>query len=392
MTLKGPNVDSNLEKIYTSGLKLLEPLTLESTYETIVKEAIKLVGASYGSLTVPQDGEFKQVYSTLPVSVSRRKKGFTYKAFQQRKIIIVEADQEPGFLDIYPNYKDLGIKSIVLIPLFYRKQAIGVLAVNSIKRAHFTKEYLSMLQLFGSLATLAIRKNQLYEETKKALETRDLFISMAAHELRTPLTAVHGYVQLLKHKFHGQDSVEGRWVEQMYWESVRLTNLINELLEINRIRSGELHYILKECSLKEITERVRNSFQFSFPQRNLIIEDQLKEGQDLVIGDYDKILQVFTNLINNAVKFSPESTPIILSLKSNHREINIQVKDQGLGIDKRDLPYIFDDFQRGKGHNKEGMGLGLFLVRDIVSRLHGDVRVRSKINRGTTFEVTLPIV
>ncbi|EKD91451.1 MAG: multi-sensor signal transduction histidine kinase [uncultured bacterium] len=382
-------MDNILETINKSGLRLLEPLTLSETYEIIVKEAIRLVDAAYGSLTLISGDKFSQVYSTLPITVKRRKKGFTYKALKSRKILIVNTEKTDGFLKLYPDYQNLGIKSVVLIPLFYKKEAIGVLAINSFRSEHFNKRELDILQLFGSFATLAIRKNQLYDEVKKALEIRDLFISMAAHELRTPLTSVNGYIQLLRSKQTNSNTPESRWIEQLYGESLRMTSLVNELLEINRIRSGKLNFILKECHVGQLIRKIENDLKVSYPNRKFVIEDQTGDRSDLVIGDSDKISQALFNLVENAIKFSPESTPVVMNLKNKSGNLIVQVKDKGVGIPKKDLDLIFRAFQQGE-HSREGLGLGLYLVNNIVENLRGNIKISSKINKGTTVEVIFP--
>ena len=308
---------------------------------------------------------------------------------KSRKILIVNTEKTDGFLKLYPDYQNLGIKSVVLIPLFYKKEAIGVLAINSFRSEHFNKRELDILQLFGSFATLAIRKNQLYDEVKKALEIRDLFISMAAHELRTPLTSVNGYIQLLRSKQTNSNTPESRWIEQLYGESLRMTSLVNELLEINRIRSGKLNFILKECHVGQLIRKIENDLKVSYPNRKFVIEDQTGDRSDLVIGDSDKISQALFNLVENAIKFSPESTPVVMNLKNKSGNLIVQVKDKGVGIPKKDLDLIFRAFQQGE-HSREGLGLGLYLVNNIVENLRGNIKISSKINKGTTVEVIFP--
>src|SRR5690606_7915517 len=109
-----------------------------------------------------------------------------------------------------------------------------------------------ILKLFGSFASLAIKKNELYEETKNALEVRDMFISLASHELRTPLTSINGYIQLLHSRKDKLGHSESKWINELYEESKRLTNLVRELLEVNRIKQGQLQFILRETKFSDI--------------------------------------------------------------------------------------------------------------------------------------------
>lgn len=384
-------MENILEKIHKAGLSFLEPLTPEETYETILREAIELVGADNGAIHLYSDGEFKVVYATNPnfYQIKPRKKGHIARVFKTQK---PEISDISAARKAHPEIRRLGLKSGIFIPLSYHKKSLGVLALNSRKREKFSSKEINVLKLFGSVATLAIRKAQLYGETKKALETRDLFISMAAHELRTPLTSVNGYIQLLHSKLSATKTPESRWVEQLYWESIRLTKLVNELLEINQIKSGRLDYFLKECSMRGIMHRIANEFHFAYPDRELVFNDQLKEKLDLVIGDYDKILQVISNLVSNAVKFSPVDSPITINLKSRPPDLLLEVKDQGIGIPKGEMDKIFDGYYKAERNSKEGMGLGLFIAKKIVRELRGSIQIKSVVNKGTTAKVKFPLI
>lgn len=213
---------------------------------------------------------------------------------------------------------------------------------------------------------------------------------MAAHELRTPLTTISGYIQLLNQKLSGKSLAESRWVNELLLESKRMTQLINEFLEINRITTGKLNYSLKECSLREVVKRALNSFSFVYPGRNIIYTDNLGKNYDFVVGDTDKLEQVFINLLENAAKFSPAKTPIRLTFQGGLRYLKVILTDQGVGIAKRELSKIGKGIYQKLKNSESGMGLGLFLVKNIVELHRGTFKIRSKLNQGTTVEVKLP--
>lgn len=381
-------MENVLEKIYKAGLKLLEPLTPEETYAIIVKEAIKLINGEDGRVLLDEAGDWKAVYSSSDAiaSIKTRKKGYSYKAYKTQKAFVIQRDQS---LAAHPDIKDTQIRSVIFIPLSYRNKSIGVLLVRSHLNQSFTVRELDILKLYGSMASLGIRKTQLYSETKQALDTRDLFVSLAAHELRTPLTAVSGYIQLLHSKMKKKDSVEARWAEHAYWECHRLTQLVNELLEINKIRSGKLQYFLEECDIKIIVDRAVSNFKFSHPDREVIVSDGINRPE-FIIADFDKLLQVVSNLLDNAAKFSDSETPIELQLKYNDQYCQLRVKDQGIGIAKRDLEKVFSGFYKGD-ETKKGMGLGLYLAKEVIDRHHGTISIHSRERRGTTMVVRLPV-
>lgn len=384
-------MENTLENIYKSVLKFLEPLTPEETYATVVNEALKLVKAEFGSILLNHKGDLRRVYASSPLlfKIKPTKNGYLQRVFKSRKPMMASSNEIEL---INSDIKVIDGRSIIIVPLSYRKQSVGVLTAASYQGKIFTTQDLSVLKTFGSLASLAIRKTQLYSETRKALETRDLFISMAAHELRTPLTSISGYIQLLHSKLADSNTPEARWIRELSAENTRLTNLVKELLEINRIKSGQFHYVWKECSLREIIGRAINNFRFTHPERKIIFDDCLESKTDLVVGDFDKLLQVVINLIGNAIKFSSISSDILITLKAYASLLSLSVEDHGKGITKEDLPKIFEGFYRGKNNSIEGIGLGLYLAKDITTRHRGSIGVKSKINKGTTFEVKLPQV
>lgn len=381
-------VDSVLEKIYKSSLKLLVPATPEETYKTVVHEAIKLVGADSGTINLLLGGEFTAVYSSIPgYELKPRKRGYTYKVFKSGKPVIADIAE---ISKAHPFMKGHNLKSAIFIPLSYQNRGIGVLVVNTRHIAYFDEEKLKILTYFGSMVSLAIRKAQLYDEIKKALEVRDLFISMAGHELRTPLTAISGYSQLLYSKLRGSNAPEERWAEQLKYECQRLANLTNELLTINSIRTGQLHYQWKECSIKQILDRAINNVKFIYPDRRFILKDKVDGKGDSIIGDFDKLLQAITNMAENAAKFSPPQSVVNLELESTNQSFVIKILDPGIGINRKDIINVFQKYYRGVNHTTEGMGLGLFLAKEIVERHHGLIKLTSNSRKGTIAKITLP--
>lgn len=379
-----------LEKIHRAGLKFLVPLSQEELFKTIVHEAVTLVEGDGGIIIIPNGDRMEIVYqfmsSSTPPLPGIRSKGFAYKALRTRRVFVVHAEE---MAKERPEISNLGIGSRIYIPLAYRNKSIGVLVVRSYKKRSFAKDEPNILKLFGSMASLAIRKTQLYEETRKALATRDLFLSMAAHEFRTPLTTIGGYAQLLRNKFKGNTS-ESNWIEELYWEVGRLTSLVNEFLEASRIKTESLHYKLHSHSLNKIVEKAISEFRFARSGHQVVFRNQLPDSGDKIVCDFEKILQMINNLIENAAKFSKSGTKIIITLRSRTPYLILTVRDYGLGIPKEDLPRIFDAFFR-KRTEQGGTGLGLFLAKSIVEAHRGSIIVRSRIGKGSLFEVKLPL-
>lgn len=385
-------MENSLEKINNAALKFLTPLTPQATYKTIVEEALKIVDGDEGVVSLKTKEGFKIVYAYHTkeyVRFKSRKKGFSYRAIKEKRAFVVHSDE---LQKIHPDIVSLGVKSSIFIPLLYRNKGLGVLILQSHRDRYFTNPAeLNALKLFGSFASLAIRKMQLYGEAKQSLEVRDLFISMAAHELRTPITAINGYTQLLKSKVTPDSFPYYKWLEDLSWEVLRLTLLVNELLEINKVRDGQLHYAFKESSLREIVRRSINNIKFVYPQRKIVLEDKDEQQDDIIIADFDKMLQVLINILKNAARFSPSSSEITISLHFTKSYCTICVTDHGKGIGKEDMKRIFEKYYKGKNTEEEGMGIGLYLAKNIVMQHHGTLSIDSQLNSGTIVTLKLPL-
>lgn len=381
---------SSLEKIHRSVSKFLYPLTLKEACAKIVEEAQLLVNAQFGSIFIEDPNNKKtlrRIYSTLPKPhLTPSKTGFTYQCFKTGKPLIKHRKD----LGTSPIYAHLNIQSNIFIPLISKSKPVGVLIVNSTKDTQFTFKELSLLKIFGSFATMTINKAQLFEDVKKQLELRDLFISMAAHELRTPLTTINGYIQLLSNKLPKDQSVESRWIYLLYRESQRLTALVNELLQVNRIKSGQLQYMFKECKVTEILNRAVENFRMIKPEREVMFSNLINKSEDIIIGDFDKLLQVVTNVIENADKYSSQNSTVEVKLYSLDDDVILKVKDNGIGISQKDLEKIFEGFYKVDKDSPEGMGLGLFITKSIIKQHRGEIEIVSKLNKGTSVIIKLP--
>lgn len=383
-------MNNSLEKISKFSLKLLAPSSEQELYALIVREALKLLDGEYGSIVLREEGQFKRTYTTSPIPYKSkvRQKAFSYRSFINKKVIVVPVSKT---IKAHPELGKLGIKSTIHIPLSYKNKSTGVLIINSKHEILLKKTDHLTLRLFGSMASLAIKKTQLDLETKSNLDSRDHFLSMAAHELRTPLTSVSGYIQLLHSRLTNKGTQESKWIEYLLNESQRLKNLVNELLVVNRLKSGKLNYSLRIKSLRDILKNVKEISHITYPDKEIIIEDKLdKILLDNVIVDQEKIIQVFLNLIENSVKYSQDTTPIKIVLEYKDSNFYISIIDKGIGIPKYEYKKIFEGYVQGSGHTREGIGLGLFLVKNILLKFNGSINVKSKVGKGTTMEVILP--
>lgn len=379
-----------LKNIYLSTLAFLRPLNLEERYKIAAQEIVRIAGADHASIFLgDKTGELTRVYSNVPEATQTepRSKGFAHKSYVNGKLYVVSPKiLRETHLSLYKK----GVKSLVLVPLSFNNITIGVIALQYHTSVEFNEKAIDTLNLFGSLISLGIRNSQLYEQTKDAVESRDLFISLASHELKTPLTTISAYTQQISKKINNRQIPTEKSVEILKAEVRRLKHMLNELLEIDQIKTGQLSYNWKIINITHIVKRALINFKFSYPGYKVLIDSSLQRVDRILQGDDEKLIQVITNLLNNSAKFSSKDTPIVLTLGATKNDIAISITDYGKGIRKSEQNKVFTEFFKAKDNLKEGMGLGLYLVKGIVERHQGTVTLQSRLNKGTTVTLKLP--
>ncbi len=227
----------------------------------------------------------------------------------------------------------------------------------------------------------------------KTLEReKDSIISMFAHDIKSSLTTIHGFsLRLLKKSKQLDEEKQREYFNIINQESGKLESLINDFLEFSRLQTGRLKLNLSSTSLDKTLMELSDAYQLKATQFGLHITIKNDEVLPVIICDSNKLVRVFSNLLDNAIKFSKGKGTITLSAHETTNEVIIEVKDEGTGIHPDDLPYVFDSFRRGIGaEHKEGFGLGLASVKAIVEGHGGRVSVKSNLGKGSVFSVILP--
>lgn len=379
-----------LKEINLSALALLQTLNLKERYEASLNEAVRMSGAQYGSIFIVKKGNFERVYSTVPAKyrVVPRKKGYTYMTFKTSEIHIMSSDiLKVAHQSLYKK----GVRSLILIPLSIQNQKVGVMALQSNNDHKFTGIQLDMLKLFGTMATLAIRNAEFFEETQKSIAARDLFISLASHELKTPLTTISVYAEMIAKKINSKQLPTQATAEILRSETKRLKHIVNELLEFDHISSGQLRYKWQDTNILDVLKKSIINFKSVNPSYKVIVENAIPRGMSTIQVDPEKLQQVFSNILNNSAKFSAPHIPIIVKLELHKKTITVSITDFGKGIKKIDQGKIFNEFYKATGNMKDGLGLGLYLVRRIIEKHKGTIELSSKIRQGTNITIELPL-
>ncbi|WNG48707.1 AAA family ATPase [Archangium minus] len=292
------------------------------------------------------------------------------------------------FFDIV---RELSLRSGMMVPLVARGKMLGaILFMSSTTGRRYGDAELNLAQELARRAAVCIDNARLYRESQEAIQLRDDFLSVAAHELYTPITSLRLSVQgLLRRSGANLPQPLTRGIQSAEAQTRRLARLVEELLDVTRIQAGRLHLHLEQVELatvvRDVTERLRESLTRAHCPLSL----QLQEG---VVGRWDRtrLEQVVTNLLSNALKFAADK-PINISLEQDAGLARLRVSDQGIGIAPDRLPYVFERFERAVPvDHYGGLGLGLHIVREIITALGGSVRVESEPGVGTTFTVELP--
>jgi signal transduction histidine kinase len=248
-------------------------------------------------------------------------------------------------------------------------------------------------QLGVNFNRMADRIEQQMDELKQNDAKRRELIANVSHDLRTPLTSLHGYIETLLMKESQLSDDERRdYLKTAANHSQQLNRLIGELFELAKLDSVETLLNIEPFSLAELAQDVAHSFKLAAEKNHITIKTQFGSNVPFAYGDIALIQRVLENLIENAMRHTPQGGEIALSLSTKSDNIMVSISDTGYGIQQEDVPHIFDRFYRASKSRENGdfhSGLGLAIVKRILS-LHGsDIRADSEINKGTTFTFQL---
>ncbi|MDQ5853563.1 MAG: GAF domain-containing sensor histidine kinase, partial [Chloroflexota bacterium] len=286
----------------------------------------------------------------------------------------------------------------VIIPLVAREHVLGAIAFgwNASDRGYDAAE-LQLAEEIARRAALAVDHARLYRAAQDALRMRDEFVSIAAHELKTPLTTLRGSAELLQRRatqaqpytLSDRDQRMLRVIEQ---QSRRLQQQIDTLLDLSHIQAGHLSLNPRPMDLCHLVGRVVDDIQPTLEQHEVTFS--CEDSPVIVHADELRLEQVLQNLLQNAVKYSPDGRAITVRVTQQGTEAHIAVSDQGIGIPPEARARVFERFYRAPnaaGAGSKGLGIGLAVVADIVTRHGGRVEVTSAEGQGSTFTVCLPV-
>lgn len=327
------------------------------------------------------------------------------------KIPVVEA-----FREIRPTFYEKGLSSklwdkddlvktsqlnqLGYFPLAVEQGCIGVMALGSRPSLGLTPEGRRLGQLIAGQVGVIVERARLYERlraTNQKLEQinklKNEFISMVSHELRTPLTTIKGFVSIVLNEETGELNPQQRHFLETSDRAIdRLTLLVSDLLDISRMEAGQIKMQMRAASIRDVIARVAANFAPQLKAQNLSLTLHVPEGLPPIMADADRLIQVFDNLMTNALKYTSEGG-VTISASDKGDYVMVSLRDTGKGIPKEEAEKVFEKFYQiktGGGYPTQGTGLGLAIVRSIIDSHRGKIWLESDAGRGAEFRFILP--
>ena len=227
-------------------------------------------------------------------------------------------------------------------------------------------------------------------QRKELSRQKSVFFANASHELKTPLTSVQGLSEVLLSRTD-ENSPDYKYIKRIYTESVRLHNIVMDMLYISKLESREVARNREKVSLRNVIEDSTQAYKDEIAAKEITVSS---EGDAVVEGDDHNLYECFNNIIGNAVHYNKQGGNIKVTLSQDETDAIVSVEDSGIGIAEEHLPYICERFYRvDKSRSKQtgGTGLGLSIVKHIVALYGGTLDIKSEVGRGTTVTVKLPL-
>ncbi len=405
-----------LSRLYDISLGINAVMTVETLLKMVAKEVTILLSQPWASIVLfNQQGEIthsvvvglrSQVQNNFGTRI--REGGFTEYLRKHKGALVVEDVEQEKFSRAGEFPEASNVRSFVGLPLSTGQHVIGVIYVGDFTRKRFEDKHVRLLTVMCDQLAIAIAKSKLYETVQRKMQAcekkiqnlervnhlKSEYVSHVSHELRTPLTSIKAYVETLERHIDEPGFAEKKqFLNIVSKESERLIRIVNDILDVSSIEFGQKPLQRSRFSVDEVIAEVVSMLQPSLREHDLRIETIIPDNLPKVDADKDLITQVFVNLINNAIKYSPLGTTIRVRAEEKAVDLTISIEDEGIGIPATQVGKIFDKYFRvrsDKSRTLDGVGLGLAIVKNIIEQHSGKILVVSQEDVGSTFTFTLP--
>jgi signal transduction histidine kinase len=319
---------------------------------------------------------------------------------RENRSIMIQDESDPRIYRPVDNAIKFRTRSLLGVPMQIKGEVIGVLESVNKREGPWTEEDRSHLSILASQAAVAIQNAQQAEALRKAYDSlhqldklKSDFIAIASHELRTPLGVILGYASFLQEEAQGEASEHATAVLN---SALHLRNLIEDLTNLRFLQLGSTELSREPVPVSALIEAAEHDVHSLIAAKGTKLIVDRTHGEALVNVDRLKIGMALTNILNNAIKFTPNNGQITIAMEKRPHEILIRVQDNGMGIPPDKLERIFDQFYQVEDHmtrRQNGMGIGLSIARGMVQAHDGRLWAESEgLNKGSTFIIALPLV
>ena len=391
---------------------------LEAILTTVLQNAVRLCGAK-GGLIVKRDGavyrlaaveggapEF-QTYFRDRVFVPGRDAVTMRAVVEGRAVLIDDVLTDPDFKHTEMQRAE-GFRSLLGVPLFQSGEPIGAMSLWRNEVRPFSAEEVGLVTTFADQAAIAIGNVNLFNEIRdqaRQLEAvnadleaanrhKSEFLANMSHELRTPLNAIIGFSDVLEQRMFGElNDQQSEYVRDISGSGRHLLDLVNEILDLAKVEAGRMELEPSEFAFEETIRGAIAFVRERAAQHRIELTTDVAPDTGTLVADERKIRQVLLNLLSNAVKFTPDGGRVGVSCRRTGGEIEVSVRDTGIGIAPADLPKVFEEFQQVGGPSErahEGTGLGLTLAKGFIELHGGRIWVDSEVGHGSTFTFRIP--
>jgi PAS domain S-box-containing protein len=377
---------ANMEKEVRKYHENLEDLVKERTEQLEAEK--ELLSVTFSSMTdgiIVVNGHKRIV---LLNNVAEALIGVKHEDVKGRKV-------EDIFQLVHENTRELVENPIDMVLTSGNAQTTiepSILVLENGHEHHVSAAAAPIRKPHGDISGVVMLLHDLSQEREIDRMKRD-FVSSVSHELRTPLTSIKAYTETILRDPDMPDLKKREFLVAIDEESNRLADLVNGLLEISQLESGKIEVLKQYVDIKSVIEQAASSLRRSAEDRDIRIKIDACNNVPQVWGNESKIKSMVSNLINNAIKFTPGGGEVRVGVQCQHDELVICVCDTGIGIPKEEIPKIFDRFYRVRQSGKQipGTGLGLAIVNEVAVLHGGKVDVESEVGLGTTFRIFLPL-
>jgi len=418
------NQNEYLAALHDTSLGLIGRLDLNELFEDLVVRAGQLLQTPNGYIYIVEP-ETNSIVCRVGVGIFSQLVGFRLKMGEGVAGTIWKSG-EALTVDDYDDWPGRAktielnmIRSIIGIPLKNDSQVVGIIGLAYERTMDPGKKFgsaeIELLERFAHLASIALDNARLYTSAQEARavaedanESKSVFLASVSHELRTPLTSILGFTRIVQKRLQERifpllipgdaklERVEAQIDENLQIilsEGERLTSLINDLLDLEKIRAGKMTWNMQPLKVVDIVNHAASATASLFEAKGLNWEQVIPIDLPEITGDHNRLVQVIINLISNAVKFTQEGT-ISCLVRLENDELVLSVTDQGIGIAEQDQPRVFEMFSQVGDtltNKPKGTGLGLPISKRIVEHHGGRIWVESQPQKGSSFFVSLPI-